>query len=134
MDHHQARELSELMVRFLETGTPPDGLFQPDVFCDFTLPQWRLQTQGIEGVVRIRKDGHPRPGRVARWRTDPTPDGFVMELEERWEDAGGPWYCREMIRVAVTDRQISEISVYCTGDWDKARQEEHARTVTLLRP
>jgi hypothetical protein len=133
MDKDQARELGALMVRFLETGTPPKGLFRPDVFCDFSLPHWRLQTQGVEETVRLRKDGHPGAGRVPRWRTDPTPDGFVMELEETWEDTGGPWYCREMIRAHVTDGQISEISVYCTGDWDKARQEEHARTVTLLR-
>ena len=134
MDHHQARELGALLARFLETGTPPDGLFRADVFCDLTVPQWRIQGQGVEEVVRIRKEGHPSPGRVARWRSDPIPDGFVMELEEVWEDTGGPWYCREMIRAMVTDGVVSEISGYCTGDWDKARQEEHARTMTLLRP
>ena len=36
------------MVRFLETGTPPEGLFRADVFCDLTIPQWRLQAQGVE--------------------------------------------------------------------------------------
>jgi hypothetical protein len=29
---------------------------------------------------------------------------------------------------------IGEMSVYCTGDWDEARQEEHRRLVRLLRP
>ncbi len=29
---------------------------------------------------------------------------------------------------------VAELAVYCTGDWDEARQREHARTVTLLRP
>jgi hypothetical protein len=29
---------------------------------------------------------------------------------------------------------IAALSVYCTGDWDAARREEHARAVHLLRP
>ena len=29
---------------------------------------------------------------------------------------------------------VAELAVYCTGDWDEARQREHARTVTLLHP
>ena len=29
---------------------------------------------------------------------------------------------------------VAELAVYCTGDWDEARQRERARTVTLLRP
>jgi len=29
---------------------------------------------------------------------------------------------------------IAEMSVYCTGDWDEARQFEHASAVKLIRP
>jgi hypothetical protein len=29
---------------------------------------------------------------------------------------------------------VAELAVYCTSDWDEARQREHARTVTLLHP
>jgi hypothetical protein len=134
MDSEQAHRLGARLVHFLETGTVPEGLFRPDVFCDLSLPQWRLQARGIEETVRVRKEGHPSPGRVPRWRSDPTPDGFVVELEEQWESADGPWYCREMIRAEVREGEVSEMSVYCTGDWDEARQEEHARVVTLLRP
>ena len=39
-----------------------------------------------------------------------------------------------MIRVAVADGAIAELTVYCTGDWDQARQAEHAAAVTLIRP
>ena len=38
--------LARLLVEFLETGHVPDGLFTPDVFCDFTMPKWRLQAEG----------------------------------------------------------------------------------------
>ena len=57
MPHTQettARDLAGKLITFMETGTPPNGLFTEDVFCDFTMPQWRLQAQGIEDLVALR--------------------------------------------------------------------------------
>ena len=122
------------LVHWLETGHIPDGLFAPDVFCDFTLPTWRLQSHGVAGLVRLRRAGHPSPGRVTRSRTDPTPSGFVLEVEEEWDDAAGHWYCRELFRADVVDGAIAQLSVYCTGDWDEAQVARHAQEVALLRP
>ena len=34
----------------------------------------------------------------------------------------------------VAEGQVSDVIVYCTGDWDQARQAEHAAAVTLIRP
>jgi hypothetical protein len=128
-----ARELADRLVTFLETGAPPDGLFTVNVFCDFTLPRWRLQAQGIPDVVALRTTGHPGPGRVPRSRFDATTTGFVLEVEERWEQDGESWYCRELFRADVSDGSISQLSVYCTGDWDRARVAEHRQAVRLLR-
>lgn len=123
-----------LLVRFLETGTPPAGLFTPEVFCDFTLPRWRLQAQGIPGLVELRRAGHPGPGQVLARRCDPTPTGFVLEVEEEWSNAGESWYARELFRADVAaNGEISALSVYCTGDWDRSRRAQHAREVQLLR-
>lgn len=121
------------LVRFLETGTAPDGLFAPDVFADVSFPQWRLQSATADGILRIRRDGHPIPGRVRVERVDETSRGFTIEFEERWDHEGQRWYCREMIRADVLGSTITEMSVYCTGDWDEARQAEHAAAVRLLR-
>jgi len=55
-------------------------------------------------------------------------------VEERWDHDGQRWYCREMIRADVVDDRIVEMSVYCTGDWDEARQRDHAAAVRLIRP
>ena len=135
LDAAQVQRLSEAVVTFLESNVPPAGLFHPDVFCDLSLPQWRIQTDSVDALVGVRLEGHPDPGRVSRWRSDPTPDGFVFEFEERWTDAKGEsWYAREMLRATVIDGRISEVSIYCTGDWDQARQAEHTQAVTLLRP
>ncbi|RAG82188.1 hypothetical protein DN069_29020 [Streptacidiphilus pinicola] len=129
-----ARELADKLVTFLETGTAPQGLFMPDVFVDFTLPQWRLQAQGAQEAIALRAAGHPGPSRVPRSRLDATATGFVLEVEEQWEQDQESWYCRELFRADVSDGSISQLSVYCTGDWDRARVAEHHRSVRLLKP
>jgi len=121
-------------VRFLETNDAPDGLFAPDIFSDITLPTWRLQADSAEGLVAIRRTGHPVTGEVHVTRVEPTPRGFTMEVEERWVDAGQHWYCREMFRADVAGATITELAVYCTGDWDERQQRAHAAEVVLVRP
>src|SRR5436309_7888451 len=95
--------LAEGLVQFLETGTAPTGLFTENVFCDLTVPHWRLQAEGPEGVTGLRHAGHPAPGKVIRSRFDETPSGFVLEFEERWTDERGSWYARELARADVTE-------------------------------
>jgi hypothetical protein len=122
-------------IAFMETGTPPDGLLADDVFVDFTMPHWRLQAGDSEGLVALRRAGHPDPGTVPEFRVDSTERGFVIEWTERWTDAAGmDWYCREMARADVEDGKISELAVYCTGDWDRDLVEQHRLAVPLLRP
>ena len=133
-ERDDVRALSAKMITFLETGTAPEGLFLPDAFLDLTMPTWRIQAAGAEDLIGVRKQGHPRPGRVTRWRVDPIPAGFVLEFEERWDHEGQEWYAREMLRAEVAEGQVTGLTVYCTGDWDRARQAEHAAAVTLIRP
>ncbi len=121
------------LIRFLETGTAPDGLFAADAFADLSLPQWRIQIATGADIIALRHDQHPFPGQVHVERVSSTDDGFVIEFEERWVDQGQQWYCREMIRADVVAGSIVELSIYCTGDWDEARQREHAEAVHLLR-
>lgn len=128
------RALSAKMITFLETGTAPEGLFLPDAFLDLTMPTWRIQAASAAELIGVRKQGHPYPGRVTTWRADPTPAGFVFEFDERWDHEGQEWYAREMMRAEVAEGQVAALTVYCTGDWDQARQAEHAAAVTLIRP
>jgi hypothetical protein len=121
------------LIRFLETGAASDRLFAADVFADLSLPHWRVQSGTAAEVIAIRAEGHPCPGQVRVERVEQTGHGFTIEFEERWEDGGQRWYCREMIRADVTDGRIAEMSIYCTGDWDEAKQREHAQAVRLIR-
>ena len=102
-DETIGRDLAAKFIVFLETGVPPEGLFTADAFCDFTMPQWRLQFEGVENIVQGRKAGHPSPGRVPRSRFDGTTIGFVLEVEEEWDQDGESWYCRELFRADVAD-------------------------------
>jgi hypothetical protein len=122
------------LIRFLETGSVPDGLFAPDVFADLSLPHWRIQSATAKEVLAIRAQGHPFPGTVRVERVERTEHGFTIELEERWDNEGQRWYCREMIRADVAGDTIVELSIYCTGDWDEAAQRHHAAAVQLIRP
>jgi hypothetical protein len=128
-----SEDLAARFIAFLETGDAAPGLFTADVFCDFTMPQWRLQAQGLSDVLGLRKAGHPGPSRVPRSRYDATATGFVLEVVEEWEQDGESWYCRELFRADTSEDGISDLSVYCTGDWDTQRVAEHAASVRLLR-
>ncbi|MDX6213538.1 MAG: hypothetical protein QOF82_2625 [Frankiales bacterium] len=121
------------LIRFLETGSVADGLFAPEVFADLSLPLWRVQAATAEGIVAIRAESHPFPGQVRVERIEQTGHGFTIEFEERWDHQRQQWYSREMIRADVVDDSIVALSIYCTGDWDEARQREHAEAVRLLR-
>lgn len=121
------------LVRYLETGSAPEGLFAPDVFADLTVPMWRVQAADAEGLLALRAGYHPFPGEVRVERLEVTGHGFVLEFEERWRDGGQDWYSREMLRADLRDDLITELSVYCTGDWDEERRRRHARAVALIR-
>lgn len=133
---HMQRSVADF-VTFLETSgqTTADGLFAPDAFADLTFPTWRIQVEGRGALVEVRRRLHPQPATVRLEKVVATTDGWAVKLEERWEDGGERWYCREGF-IADLDEQgrITDFTLYCTGDWDEARVAEHARAVTLLRP
>jgi hypothetical protein len=122
-------------VEFLESGgIAPEGLFAPTVFGDLTFPRWRIQTDGADELIAGRRRLHPQPGRVRLERLTPTETGYLIKLEERWEDGGQQWYCREGFVLDLDENgAICDFTLYCTGDWDENRQREHANAVILMR-
>jgi len=121
-------------VAFLETGAT-EGLFAPDLFADITLPHWRVQVQGADEMVAAKTSLHPPAGRTRVEKVLVGTSGYALKVEERWADAGGTWYCREAFLCDLDEQgRITELSAYCTGDWDEAAVARHAEAVTLLRP
>ena len=110
------------LVRFLETGVPPEGLLADDLVADLSFPHaWRRARSGAE-LLAIRAQRHPWPGRVHVERAAETPTGFVVALEERWHADGQDWYCREGFWADVRDATITGLRLMCTGDWDEELQ------------
>ena len=130
----EVADLAQRLVTWLETGVRPDAMFAEDVFADLTVPHWRIQGQGDDDAFHLREDSHPAHGEVRVEALDRTSRGFLMQFEERWIAEGQRWYCRELMHCAVADGRISELAIYCTGDWDEAVQARHAAQVRLLRP
>jgi hypothetical protein len=124
----------ERLVAFFETGAT-EGLFAPDVFADITLPHWRVQVRGAEEMIASKNQMHPPGGATRVEKVLTGIDCYTIKVEERWEDGGQQWYCREAFLCDLDAKgRITEFSVYCTGDWDEALVAEHAEAVTLLRP
>jgi len=127
-------DLAQRLVTWLETGVRPDKMFADDVFADLTIPQWRVQAQGRSATFHLREDAHPFPGKVRIEALDRTSRGFLLQFEERWEADGQHWYCRELIHCVVTDGLVTELTIFCTGDWDELVQKQHGARVQLIRP
>ena len=127
--------LAEALIRWLADGVRPARLFAADVFADVSLPHWRLQATNAEELYAIREGGgHTGGGRVSVEGLNRTTRGFLLQFAERWAAGGQQWYARELIHAVVTGGLISELIVYCTGDWDEDVQRTHAAEVYLPRP
>ena len=77
---------------------------------------------------------HHGQGRVRVEHLDRTARGFLLQFEERWVANGQHWYARELIHAVVEEALITELIIYCTGDWDERAQRLHAAKVQLARP
>jgi ketosteroid isomerase-like protein len=110
--------------------------YRADAVLEVNSPRWRFQRAGPAAAAeyaRTELAGLERL-RVVSWRTVPTGDGVVIEVEIRY---GGPdgEYLRREIHLVVTDAQsIIEHRVYCTGIWDPAVIARQRAEAPMVRP
>jgi hypothetical protein len=133
MDHEEAKKIAERFVRFVETNEP-DEVFADDVFADINVPEWRFQMQGVGDVVAWMSGEQPDGSRVPSWRSDPTPSGVVVEVEQRFVVEGQEHLSRNLHRLEVRNGKIVEWTMYCSGVWTPETQERQAREAPMLRP
>ena len=67
-------------------------------------------------------------------RTVPTASGFVTEMVGEHLEDGAVMTDRKILLCEVRDGRISELTIYCSGDWDAELRARHAAETTLLRP
>ena len=128
-----ADRLSESLAQVFRTADVGE-VFTDDVFLDGHPPLWRFQLQGIDDF-RTWLQGYVGDGRAVEVvRTLATESGFVTEHTEASDTDRGLITGRELILCEVRDGRISELAVFCNGEWDAALRERHVAEAPMLRP
>jgi ketosteroid isomerase-like protein len=133
LDESTARDLGERLAdvfRTAEVGT----VLTDDVFLDGHPPLWRFQLQGRDTFAAWLRGYSPDGADITVVRTIPTATGFVTELVGRHDEHGEEITDRKIVLAEVRDGRISELTVYCSGDWDAALRARHGAETELLRP
>lgn len=133
LDDAVVQELSERLADVFRTADTGDVLSE-DVFLDGHPPFWRFQLEGRDTFDAWLKGYSPRGHETTVVRAVPTVSGFVTELVGRHVEDGAEVTDRKIILCEVRGGQISELTVYCSGDWDPELRARHAAETTLLRP
>lgn len=128
-----AQGLSERLADVFRTAQASDVLAD-DVFLDGNPPLWRFQLQGREAFDAWIKSFMPHGADTTVVRTIPTVTGFVTEFTGRHDEDGLDITDRKIILAEVRDGRITELTVYCSGDWDRDLRARHAAETRLLRP
>lgn len=132
MDHESAKKIAEAFVRAMESRVTE--VFADGVFCDINVPEWRFQMQGTKAVQEWLDGELPDGCRVPSWRSDPTADGVIVELEQRYDRDGAEISSRNIHRLEVRDGKVAHWTMYCTGEWSPELRERQAREAPMLRP
>jgi hypothetical protein len=133
MDHEAAKQVAERFVRAIE-ASDAGSAFAPDVFCDINVPEWRFQMEGPDAITEWLRSELPDGCRVPSWRSDPTADGVIVEIEQRFDADGAERSSRNIHRLDVRDGRITEWTMYCTGVWSPEARERQAREAPMIRP
>jgi hypothetical protein len=129
----EAQELSERLADVFRTAEVGD-ILTADVFLDGHPPLWRFQLQGRDVFAAWLKDYSPDGVETTVARTIPTASGLVTELVGRHHAQGELITDRKIVLCEVRGGRISEMTIYCSGDWDAELRARHAAETTLIRP
>lgn len=133
IDDGTAQELSERLADVFRTAEVGDVLTD-DVFLDGHPPLWRFQLQGRGAFAAWLSGYSPDGAATTVVRTVPTPTGFVTEFVGNHEEDDKDMTDRKILLCEVRDGQISELTVYCSGDWDAELRARHAAEAPMIRP
>jgi ketosteroid isomerase-like protein len=127
-------ELSDALAAVFSTGEVGD-VFTDDFFLDGHPPYWRFQLQGIDEFTGWLEGYTAERPLVVVERTIATADGFLTEHTTREHDADrGEITARKVLICTVRDGRISEMTAYCSGDFDAALRARQAREAPMYRP
>lgn len=133
MDHEAAKRIADRFVRAIEASDASD-VFTEDAFCDINVPEWRFQMEGPAAITEWLRSELPDGCSVPSWRSDPTADGVVVELEQHFLTDGAERTSRNIHRLEIRGDRVAGWTMYCTGVWSPELRERHAREAPMVRP
>ena len=125
-------ELSEALAEAFRTADVGD-VFTDDIFLDGHPPFWRFQLEGIDTFAGWLRDYSASRPRVDVVRTISTADGFVAEHFSEHMENGTLMSGRKLLLCAVREGRVSEMTVFCSGDWDEQLRARHAAEAPMVR-
>jgi hypothetical protein len=133
LDDALAQELSERLADVFRTAEA-GAVLDDDVFLDGHPPLWRFQLRGRDAFDAWIKGFMPDGAETTVVRTIPTVTGFVTEFAGRHRDNGDEITDRKILLAEVRAGCITELTVYCSGDWNAELRARHAAETELIRP
>ena len=125
-------QLSEALAEAFRTADVGD-VFTDDIFLDGHPPFWRFQLEGIDTFAAWLRDYSASRPRVHVVRTIPTANGFVAEHFSEHDEDGKLMSGRKLLLCAVREGRVSEMTVFCSGDWDAELRARQAAEAPMLR-
>src|SRR5688500_7436788 len=114
----EAQALSERLADVFRTAEVGD-VFTEDLFLDGHPPLWRFQLEGLDVFAAWLKGYSPDGSEITVVRTVPTVSGFVTEMVGEHLEDGAVMTDRKILLCEVRGGRISELTIYCSGDWDE---------------
>lgn len=115
----------------IEAGTMDrSNVFTEEVLLDATVPDWRFQLRGADGVRAQLGRWYANPATFEALDRVEIPGGELVEFELSWTEAGLPFACHQVHRIRVDGDRVAGVTVFCGGRWSAARlaeMEEAAR-------
>jgi hypothetical protein len=133
LDDAVAQELSERLADVFRSAEAGDVLAE-DVFLDGNPPLWRFQLQGRDTFNDWIKSFMPDGADTTVVRTITTVSGFVTEFTGVHHEDSEQITDRKILLAEVRGDQITELTIYCSGDWDAELRARHAAEGQLIRP
>ena len=133
LDDAVAQELSERLADVFRTAEVGDVLAE-DFFFDGHPPLWRFQLQGRDTFASWLAGYSPEGAETTVIHTVPTVSGFVTQFVGQHEEDGQLMTDRKILLCEVRDGRITELTLYCSGDWDEELRSRHAAEAPIIRP
>lgn len=128
-------DLTKKLLAFIEDPNKSEGIFSDDLFCDINVPQWRFQLQGADKYIEWIKGHWGQGSKLVGQRAYPLDGGFALEFDHEYSNRENePVYSRNLWLCQTDGGKISEITLYCPGEWDEDTRRRQAAEAPMIRP